>query len=288
MDRQKVAVVTGASSGVGKAAAKMLAAQGWHVIALGRDPQRSADAEAEIRAAGSPDAKVDMVTGDLALLADTARMAQEIARLTDRVDALLNNAGGVRAERHVTAEGNEATFAGNHLGHFLLTGRLMPQLRNAPDGARILSTTSDAHGMGPGFDWDDLQLLDKFNPGWAYCNAKLANVLFTRGLAQRLKDQGIVANAVHPGVVASNFTAHADEGMRARMANLDAFTPEQAAETLVWLATSDEGGKVTGALFHQHKPFPIHPLGQDDASVDRLWAESERLVAGVELWGHYT
>lgn len=276
----KVAVVTGASSGVGKAAATALAQQGWRVIAQGRDAERSARAEADIRAA-APGAQVDFLRADLASMVDTARLAEEIAGLTDHIDVLLNNAGGVGRERVVTDEGNEALFAGNHLGHFLLTGRLMPLLRNAPDGARIVSTSSDAHGMGPGFDWDDLQLLDKFNPGWAYCNAKLANVLFTRGLARRLKDQNIVANAVHPGVVDSNFFSHADDGMRGRVASLDKFTPEDGADTLVWLATSEEGGKVTGELFHQRRPFPIDALGQDDESVERLWAASERLVAGA-------
>ena len=127
----RVAVVTGASSGVGQAAARALAARGWHVIALGRDAGRTAAAVAEIRAAAAPGARVDAIRGDLALLSDTARMADEIAALTDRVHVLINNAGGVRAERVITAEGNEATFAGNHLGHFLLTQRLMPRLRAA-------------------------------------------------------------------------------------------------------------------------------------------------------------
>ena len=130
-EKRKTAVVTGASSGVGKAAATLLAAMGWHVIALGRDPGRSARAEAEIRAAASPEARVDMILADLSLMADTARAAGEVAALTDRVDALLNNAGGVRDEKIVTSEGNEATFAGNHLGHFLLTDRLLPLLRKA-------------------------------------------------------------------------------------------------------------------------------------------------------------
>src|ERR1700730_6133053 len=104
----RVAVVTGTSSGVGKAAAKALAAQGWRVIAHGRDPERPAAAEADIRAAAAPGAKVDMLRGDLALLSDTARMAKQIERLTDKVHAMLNNAGGVRGELVITPEGNEA------------------------------------------------------------------------------------------------------------------------------------------------------------------------------------
>ena len=158
----QVAVVTGASSGIGKETAKALAAQGWRVIALGRDPARSAAAEAEIRAASSGGA-VDMIRADLAVLAEAARAAREIAALTGRIDVLVNNAGGVAALRHVTPEGNEGTFAGNHLGPFLLTDRLLPLLRaaakNAPAGAvRIINTSSLAHESAPGFDWNDPQI----------------------------------------------------------------------------------------------------------------------------------
>src|SRR5271163_5318714 len=146
----RVAVVTGASSGVGQAAARALAARGWHVIALGRDAERTAAAAADLRASAAPGARVDVIRGDLTLLSDTTRMADEIAALTDRVHVLINNAGGVRAERVITSEGNEATFAGNHLGHFLLTNRLMPRLRaaaatGAPGTVRVVSVSSNAH-----------------------------------------------------------------------------------------------------------------------------------------------
>lgn len=285
-DRQaRVAVVTGASSGIGKAAAKALAANGWRVIAHGRDPGRTATAEAEIRAM-VPTARLDFISADLSLMADAARAADEIAGLTDRIDILINNAGGMGKDRVVTAEGNEAIFAGNHLGHFVLTNRLLPLLRaaaaeSAPGATRIISTSSDAHGMGAGMNWDDMQGLDRFNPGLAYCTAKLANILFTRALAQRLAGDGIVAHAVHPGVVASNFASHADEGAQARMAKLDAFTPEEGADTLIWAATDEEAGKSTGGFFHQRKPFPTSDIAQDPTAAERLWIESEKIAARV-------
>ncbi len=280
---QRVAVVTGASSGIGKETAKALAAQGWRVIAVGRDPGRSAAAETEIRAASSG-GKVDMIRADLALMADAARTARDITTLTDRIDVLVNNAGGMAKQKVITAEGYEENFAGNHLGPFLLTNQLLPLLRraaaDAPRGSvRIINTSSDASEMTPGLPWDDLQNLDKYNPGAAYCNSKLANVLFARGLAKRLANDGIVAHAMHPGTVDSNFISHADERTQTRIRTFAMQTPVQGADTLIWLATAEEPGKTTGGYFYQRKPRTPNPVVDDDSYVERLWKESEKLIA---------
>jgi len=282
--QQQVAVVTGASSGVGKAAAKALAARGWHVIAHGRDPERTAAAEAEIRATATGGAKVDMICGDLSLMSDTARMAREIGRLTDKVHALLNNAGGVRSELVITPEGNEATFAGNHLGHFLLTNRLMPMLRAAAavskaGTVRVVSVSSTGHEGCAGLDWDDLQQTRAWVTGKSYCLAKLCNILFTRELARRVAADGIVANAMHPGVVASNFVNHAEPRMKSYIETLQAVSPEEGADTLVWLATAPEAGKVSGGYFHKRERLSPAAAALDDALAARLWLESEALVA---------
>ena len=276
VDQSRTAVITGASSGIGKEAAKALAAQGWHVIAHGRDAARSASSEIEIRAVAT--GRVDMLTCDLALLSDTARMANEIAALTDSVDVILANAGGMRDQLIVTPEGNDASFAGNHLGHFLLVQRLMPQLR-ASGAARVISTTSDGHFYCKGIDWNDLQLIGKWHSGASYCLVKLCNVLFTRELATRGAADGIVAHAFHPGVVASNFTAHVPESTRAYMATLEAQSPEVAVQPLLWLATAPEAGVLTGLYWNKSVVEDPNPLALDDSNARRLWDESEKLLA---------
>jgi NAD(P)-dependent dehydrogenase (short-subunit alcohol dehydrogenase family) len=283
----RVAVVTGASSGIGKEAAKALAARGWRVIALGRDPGRTAAAAAEIRAA-SRGGRVDILQADLSRMADAVRAADEIAALTDRVHVLINNAGGMAKVLVVTPEGLEENFAGNHLGPFLLTNRLLPLIRraaaDAPRGSvRIINTSSDGGEMIPGLKWDDLQLLEHFSSGGAYCQGKLANVMFARGLAKRLAADGVVAHAVHPGTIDSNFITHAQESTQAYMRTLKMMSPEVGAEALVWLATDDEPGQTTGGYYHQRKPMPANPFADDEANNDRLWDESEKLVAFAGL-----
>ncbi|MFC4314591.1 SDR family NAD(P)-dependent oxidoreductase [Steroidobacter flavus] len=287
MNQARVAVVTGASSGIGKAAAQALATQGWRVIGLGRDPHRTAAAEATIRAA-APGANVTMIRADLSLMSEARRAAEEIISCTDRVDVLLNNAGGVRNRLEMTTEGLESTFASNHLGHFVLTTRLLPLLRAAaaqsqPGATRIVSVSSSGHERCPGLNWDDLQVLRNFTTGGAYTNAKLANILFTRALAKRLTPEGIVAHAMHPGVVDSNFVNHADDAMQKYMATLKdiSLTPEVAADTLVWLATAEGPGRTSGGYYHQRAAVASSLAAQDEAAAERLWKESEALVARV-------
>lgn len=281
----RVAVVTGASSGLGKATAQALAAQGFRVIGTGRDPDRCAVAEAELRALPGQRG-VDFLRADLSRLTEAARLAREIAALTDRIDVLVDNAGGMAREPAITEEGLEENFAANHLGPFLLTQRLLPLLRAAaadapPGSVRIVVTASDASEMIPGLDFDDLQSRTEWNPGKSYCRAKLANVLFARGLARRLASDGIVAHAMHPGYVESNFITHAPEQSQNYMRTLTPRTPEQGADTLIWLATAPEPGETSGGYWSDRAPRTANPVVDDAAYVDRLWTESEKLVAQV-------
>ncbi len=281
-EKSRVAVITGASSGIGKQVAMALARQGWQIIGTGRNPERMAVAEADIRAASSG-APVKMIRADLSLLAEAARLAKDIAGITDRVDLLVNNAGGMTSKLVITEEGLEQNFAGNHLGPFLLTCHLLPLLRSAaavtvPGMVRILFTSSDASEMIPAINLDDLQNLENFNPGLAYCTGKLANVLFARGLAARLAGEGIVTHVVHPGAVESNFYAHAPADTQARLQDLPKFTEEEGADTLIWLATGAEGGASSGGYWYQRKPREPNPVANDTSVVERFWSESEKLV----------
>jgi NAD(P)-dependent dehydrogenase (short-subunit alcohol dehydrogenase family) len=280
---QPVAVVTGASSGIGKSAAGKLAARGWQVIGVGRDPRRCA-AEAEIAAAARDGGGFTMVRGDFTLMAEVSRVAGEVAGRVPRLDVLINNAGGVRDRQVITAEGTEATFAANRLAPFLLTRELLPLLRvsaasRPPGTARVIAVSSSAHRVVDGLPWDDLQSFRETPPTLAYCRAKLATILFTRELARRLAPDGIAAQAMHPGVVASNFAAHGDAAMRAHMAAADTVSPDEPAETLAWLATEPEGGRDSGRYFYRKAEETPAEAAQDRAAAARLWEESEALLA---------
>jgi NAD(P)-dependent dehydrogenase (short-subunit alcohol dehydrogenase family) len=288
MTAARVAVVTGASSGIGKETAKALAAQGWHVIAVGRDPARSAAAEADIRAAAAVGGKVTMLRADLSLLREAARLARDIAGVTDRIDVLVNNAGGMANRLVMTDEGNEANFTGNHLGPFLLTERLLPLLRHAaldaPKGSvRIINTSSDASEMIPTLNLGDMQNLGNFSVGAAYCGSKLANVLHSRALAWRLADAGIIAHSMHPGTVDSNFFADVPAETRAYTDGLEKMNEADGADTLIWLATSEAAGEQSGTYWHKREPRAPNPLIDDKDFIEKFWMASEELVGKVAV-----
>jgi len=277
----KTIVVTGASSGIGLVVARELAKAGWRVIAQGRDPGRCASAFAQIRS-GAPAAQVDMVEADLSTMAQVDRFAREVAGLTDRIDVLANNAGFIPERRVVTADGYEQCFAANHLAPFLLTNRLLPLLRAAGPGAQVINTASVAHTFVKDMRWDDLQLSAKFSPGDAYAQSKLANILHVRALAPRVAGDGIRANAVHPGLVATNFPAHGNWLVRAMYMVSKPFqlTAEQGADTIIWLAEGG-GGDTTGEYYVKRAITKTTPAAQSREGAERLWQISAELVAAA-------
>lgn len=277
---ERTAVVTGASSGIGLAAARELACRGWHVIALGRSPERSREALAAIKAK-APQAQVEMFQADLSILTEARSVAERIAALAPRIDLLVNNAGGVPAARRETSEGFEHTFAANHLGPFVLTRALLPQLKAAGAGAQVINISSSAHSFVPDMKWDDLQLEHgKFDVSSAYAQSKLANILFTRALSKRLADDGISVNAVHPGLVQSNFDTHGNWMIKLiyKMSKLTrlSLSPEQGADTILWLTEQQQPG--SGHYFVKRKIAATTPAAQSSEGAERLWELSSQLA----------
>lgn len=280
----RIAVVTGASSGIGKEAMKALARGGWRVIGVGRNAERCEASEREVREAGGD---VTMLRADLSLLEEAERLAEEIGTRTNRVHLLLNNAGGMASEQVTTSEGYEQNFAANHLGPFVLTNRLLPLLlravEDAPEGmVRIINTSSDAGEMIPSLDLDDMQNLRNWSVGAAYCTGKLANVLHARALAERLKDKGIVVHSYHPGAVDSNFFSYASPEAQERYKAVPKRSVAEGADTLIWLATAEEPGQSTGRYWHDRAEREPHPLATDGVFVSRFWEASEALVRSPE------
>jgi len=277
MMQGKTVVATGATSGIGAAAVEALARQGARIVFVARDNAR-AEATRQKLEAVAPGLGHRAWLADLSLMADTRRVGAEIAAAEASVDVLVNNAGALFATRRMTSEGLEMTFALNHMSYFVLTAALLERVKAAK--GRIVSTSSAAH-RGAKLDFDDLQA-KKVSPGFGvYGRSKLCNILFTRELARRLSGSGVTANCLHPGVVASRFGDEAG-GWTAPILNIVkrfAISPEQGADTLVWLASAPEIAGVTGGYFARRKPAKLSAAAQDDAAARRLWEVSEKLAA---------
>lgn len=277
--RGKTCIVTGASAGIGKATARELAARGANVVLVCRDPARGDIAMREVASQGS--GTVELLIADLSSQRDIRRVAREILDAHPRIDVLINNAGGIFGERLLTEDGLEMTFALNHLGYFLLTSLLLERLQaSAP--ARIVNVSSGAHQLGR-LDWNNLQGERSFKSLRAYGLSKLANVLFTYELARRLAGTGVTVNCMRPGTVATNFGASGTRLIQrlVRLGRPFMRTPEQGADTVVWLATAREVEGVTGKYFDDRKDVRSSKISYDEQAARRLWLESERMV-GLE------
>ena len=271
----KVCVVTGATSGIGKAAATALAGMGSQVVLVGRDRGRAEATAAEIGAKSTVPPKVEIA--DLAVMEQVRALAGRLASL-ERIDVLINNAGLVVSERRVTQDGFEYVFAVNHLAPFLLTNLLLPKLTGSAP-ARVVMVTSDAHTAAR-LDLDDPSLEQGWESWRSYANSKLANILFTRELARRLDGTGVTANCAHPGVVRTGFGRDAKPLMRLGMTIARPFflSPERGADTIVYLASSPDVAGETGGYYVKRQRREPSAAARDDAAARRLWEISEKMT----------
>ncbi len=274
----KVAMVTGGTNGIGKETARALAAMGAKVIIVGRNRALAEQTVAQIGSStGNRD--VSFMLADLSSQADIRKLAADFLATQSPLHILLNNAGALYYSRQVSCDGLEMTFALNHMGYFLLTQLLLPRIiKSAP--ARIVNVASMAHkAASKGICFDDLQMEKKFSPFHVYGHSKLANILFTRELAQLLKGTGVTANCLHPGFVASRF-GKANALMTLGMTLLRPFqiSVAKGAETPIYLCSSPEVEGVSGDYFANKRALWPSRAAQDAEAARKLWAASETLI----------
>ncbi len=278
----KTCMITGANSGIGKAATLGLAKMGAKVVMVCRDPGKAEQARAEVlQASGARKEDLSVVIADLASLASVRKMADDFIAADRPLHVLVNNAGLILAKRTVTQDGLETTFEVNYLSHFLLTHLLLATLKaDAP--SRIINVTSDAH-TGGHMDFDDLQEERGYGAMKSYSQSKLAQVLFTRELAEKLKGTGVTVNCVHPGVIATNWARHSAGALSVgvRLGSAFMLRPEKGADTVVYLASSPEVANVTGEYFTKRKAVRPSKESMDEGEAAKLWDMSAKL-AGLQ------
>jgi len=272
-------VITGAGSGIGKSTAMALAKAGANLLLICRDGVRGEATAEEIREE-SDNPLVNVILADLASQESIREMAHAIHGRLSHLDVLINNAGIHCAERRLSPDGFELTFATNHLAYFLLT-QLLLDLLKASESARIVNVSSEAHRRGT-IDFDNLQGEKQYRAFRAYSNSKLANILFTYELAERLKGTRVTVNCLHPGTVRTNF-GRGDPGFFRTVVKLAApfmLSPEKGAETSIYLASSPEVEGVSGKYFIKCAEARSSPESYDQAKARRLWEVSEEMTRG--------
>ncbi|XP_036407727.1 retinol dehydrogenase 13-like isoform X1 [Megalops cyprinoides] len=282
----KTVVITGANTGLGKETARELAKRGGRIIMGCRNMEKCETAAREIRGE-TLNKHVYARHIDLASIKSIREFANRVNQEEERVDILINNAGVMRCPAWKTEDGFDMQFGVNHLGHFLLTNRLLEKLKSSAP-SRVINLSSLAHIVGE-MDFNDLNWeRKKYDTKKAYCQSKLANVLFTRELAKRLQGTGVTVNALHPGVAATELGRHT--GMhRSQFSStvLGPFfyllvkTPQQGAQPTVFLAVAKELEEVTGRYFDVLQEKEPAPQALDDEAAQRLWEASASLV-GLE------
>jgi retinol dehydrogenase-12 len=273
----KVFLMTGATEGIGKAAAHEFARRGAVLVLVGRNREKSERVVQELETA-SGNEHIELLLGDMSRIADVRAVADRFRASHDRLDVLVNNAGALFLEYRTSEDGIEMTFALNHMAYFVLTTALLDLLRRTP-GSRVVSTSSGAHHMSR-MDLATIATRNGKAGLGAYADSKLANILFTRELARRLGSQS-TASCFHPGFVQSGFYSSNRGGtawLFKTLASMFARTPEKGAETLVWAATSAEAAGSSGEYFQDCKRARTAKLATDDELAKGLWELSEKLA----------
>ncbi|MDQ0733018.1 SDR family NAD(P)-dependent oxidoreductase [Arthrobacter sp. B1I2] len=264
-------VITGASDGIGAAAARALAKAGEQVVVVGRSAEKTRALAGEIGA--------DHYVADFADLAQVRTLAAQLKEKYPRIDVLANNAGGIMGKRTITVDGNEATFQINHLAPFLLTTLLMDTL--TASNAKVINTSSAANNFGK-MDLFDLTAEQGYSTNRAYGTGKLANIMFTSELHRRFHDKGITTAAFHPGVVRTNFAAESSSWFRhayKTVLNRFMLTPDQGADTMLWLINGTPGTDwISGAYYAKRALAKANPQAYDAELAQGLWEKSEELV----------
>ena len=273
----KVCMVTGATSGIGKVAARELAKRGAIVVVVGRNEARSKATVSQIRQQ-TANASVEYLLADLSSQQEIRRLAREFESRYSRLDVLVNNAGAIMLSRRESVDGIEMTLALNHLAYFLLTNLLLDTLKSSAP-ARIVNVSSNSH-EGAKLDFDDLQNRRRYWGFRAYAWSKLENILFSYELARRLEGTGVTVNALHPGLVGTNFLAN--NGALGRLLKMlvviKGISPERGARTSIYLASSPELETVTGRYFFQEQEVPSSSASYDEDAARRLWQLSAEMT----------
>ncbi len=276
MTSSRICVITGANSGIGKITAQELAKKGFDIIMLCRNLDKARPVQQEIQDA-NPAQKIDLIRCDVASLASVREAANEVHARVDRIDVLINNAGLYIPDEQYSPEGFELTFATNHLGPFLLTNLLLDLLKKGQD-ARVITVSSEGHRFTGALRLDDLARPASYSAIYAYGRSKLCNILFANELSERLMGFGITSNSLHPGAVATNFGGGSFFTTLFKVVKPFLKTPEEGAETSIYLAASPDVDHVTGLYFSDRKPKTPSKDAQNSFYAKKLWEMSEEMV----------
>jgi len=275
--KDKNILITGATSGIGKAAAIKLASMGANIYFIARNKRKANDLSNEIK--NSTGRMPYSIIADLSSLNEIKKAAEEFKSLNIPLHVLLNNAGLINMERKETVDGFEAVFALNHLAYYSLTNLLLENLKNGSP-SRIVNVSSGAHAFVKGFNFDDVQALESYKPFQVYGYSKLANILFTKKLASLLEDAEITVNCLHPGVVGTAFGHNNGSLQKALFFIVKPFirSPEKGAESSVYLCSSPDVSDISGEYFYNCKIEKTTKWAKSQEDADKLWSLSAELT----------